>query len=59
MGTPLWLAYTPYNNATMLLSRQDDGDTPKARELLASALGTTKACGLTALRAKIDAAMKR
>ncbi len=58
MDTPLWLGYTQYNYATMLLARQGGADTAQARGLLTSALGTARRCGLAALESKIDAAMK-
>ena len=48
-----WLAHTQYQYATMLLARDQAGDSEKARELLKAALLTTRELGMRALEERI------
>jgi tetratricopeptide (TPR) repeat protein len=48
-----WLAHTQYQYATMLLARDQAGDSEKARELLKAALLTARELGMRALEERI------
>ena len=48
-----WLAHTQYQYATMLLARNQSGDSEKARELLKAALVTARKLGMRALEERI------
>jgi hypothetical protein len=48
-----WLAHTQYQYATMLLARDQSGDSEKARELLKAALATARELGMRALEERI------
>jgi len=48
-----WLAHTQYQYATMLLSRDQPGDSEKAKELLKAALLTARELGMHALEERI------
>jgi tetratricopeptide (TPR) repeat protein len=50
-----WLAHTQYQYATMLLARDQSGDTEKARELLKAALVTARELGMRALEERLTA----
>src|SRR5215813_2082485 len=54
MGAQLWVAYTQYDYATMLLRRHQPGDQDKAQELLTLALATAQEVGMTRLEGKIN-----
>ena len=46
MGAHPWVAHTQHDYARMLLGRDDSGDSARAGELLASALGTYRELGM-------------
>ncbi len=48
-----WLAHTQYQYATMLLTRDQPGDSEKARELLQAALATARQLDMRALEERI------
>ena len=48
-----WLAHTQYQYATMLLARDQSGDSEKAKELLKAALLTARELGMRALEERI------
>ena len=48
-----WLAHTQYQYAMMLLTRDQPGDSEKARELLRAALDTARELGMRALEERI------
>jgi tetratricopeptide (TPR) repeat protein len=50
-----WLAHTQYQYATMLLARDQPGDSEKARELLKAALLTARELGMRALEERLTA----
>jgi hypothetical protein len=50
-----WLAHTQYQYATMLLSRDQPGDSEKVRELLKAALVTARELGMRALEERLTA----
>ena len=50
-----WLAHTQYQYATMLLARDQFGDSEKAKELLKAALVTARELGMRALEERITA----
>ena len=55
MGARPWLAHTQYQYATMLLAREQSGDSEKARELLKAALITARELGMRALEERVTA----
>jgi DNA-binding NarL/FixJ family response regulator len=57
MNARPWLAYTQYQYANMLLSRQQRGDRYKAASLLHVALGTARELGMRTLEARITACL--
>jgi tetratricopeptide (TPR) repeat protein len=48
-----WLAHTQYQYATMLLARDQSGDSEKAKELLTAALLTARELGMRTLEERI------
>ena len=52
-----WLAYTQYQYADMLLSRQQRGERPKAASLLHAAFDTARELGMRTLEARITACL--
>jgi DNA-binding CsgD family transcriptional regulator len=59
MNARPWLAYTQYQYANMLLSRQQRGDRHRAASLLYAALGTACELGMRTLEARITACLAR
>ena len=57
MNARPWLAYTQYQYANMLLSRQQRSDRHKAASLLHAALGTARELGMRTLEARITACL--
>jgi DNA-binding NarL/FixJ family response regulator len=57
MNARPWLAYTQYQYADMLLSRQQCGDRHQAASLLHAALGTACELGMQTLEARITACL--
>jgi DNA-binding CsgD family transcriptional regulator len=57
MNARPWLAYTQYQYADMLLSRQQRGDRHKAASLLRAALDTARELGMRTLEARITAGL--
>jgi class 3 adenylate cyclase/tetratricopeptide (TPR) repeat protein len=53
MGARPWLAHTQYQYARMLLSRDQPGDSEKAKALLRDALVTARELGMVALEQRI------
>lgn len=53
MGARPWLAHTQYQYATMLLSRDQPGDSDRAVPLLKAALATARELGMRALERRI------
>jgi ATP/maltotriose-dependent transcriptional regulator MalT len=57
MNAKPWLAYTQYQYADMLLSRQQRGDRHQAASLLRAALDTARELGMQTLEARITACL--
>ncbi|MGH7805264.1 MAG: hypothetical protein ACREQJ_13030, partial [Candidatus Binatia bacterium] len=53
VGTTIWVAYTQFDYAQMLLTRDAPGDRERAVALASTALATTRECGMTLLERSI------
>jgi len=59
MGTPPWLATTQIELASVLITRNHDGDTDRARPLLHAAHATSEGLGMHALASRAHVALER
>jgi DNA-binding CsgD family transcriptional regulator/tetratricopeptide (TPR) repeat protein len=59
MGAKPWLAHTQHEYATMLLARNQSGDSQRAGTLLAEALATSRALGMHTLEERVIALQER